>query len=182
MADEKLKEQYKQLIGILQKNTRMAMESFIKAEYQKVSAALLQSKIAKIFPGMICTMYDRQYQLTKWTTWIDIIDFDWTNQKQYVTDVYDCDNFSGSFCSRAAEFFNLNTAGRFSCVVTTATGEKIPHRAVLIAAIDENDEIAFYVFESQNDGWQKVVNCSEIVIQNDYQKAWSYQGNLCEFN
>jgi hypothetical protein len=51
-------------------------------------------------------------------------------------------------------------------MVTTATGEKIAHRAVLIIALDENDELAAYVMESQNDKWVKAVRGQKIIISN----------------
>lgn len=182
MADEKLKANYQQFVELLRKNIEIAVTTFIKPEYQKITSVQMNAAIKKYFPTISVALYDMKYQVAKWSIWQEIMALDWTERKKYITDTFDCDNFSGSFCSRAAEFFNLNTAGRFTCMVTTVTDEKIPHRAVLIIALDENDELAAYVMESQNDRWAKVVPGQEIVIPNDYQVAWRYQGNLTEFN
>ena len=183
LTPEQLKQGYEKLIEILRQNTEQAITTYIKPEYQKITAKQLATLVNKIFPNMPVNLYDNTYLLTKWSTWQTIIKFDWTNKKKYITDMFDCDNFSGSFCARASEFFNLNSAGRFSCQVITKTGEILPHRAVLIAAIDENDEIALYVIESQNDKWVKVrFSNQSILIPNDYEEEWQYRGTLAEFN
>lgn len=178
-----VKEQYQKFVELLRSNTETAVQTFIKPKYQKITGAVLTAKIRELFPGMAINLYDQQYQLMGWESWLQFIDLDWTDRKKYLTDTYDCDNFSGSFCSRAAELLNVNTAGRFTCTIITGTGERIAHRAVLIAAIDENDKLALYVFESQNDKWFKVNSSTDaIVIPNDYGESWRYYGNLTKFN
>jgi hypothetical protein len=182
MTNEKIKENYIKFTELLRTNIEMAVNAYIKPEYQKITSVQMNAVIKTYFPNITIGLYDMKYQVTKWQTWLDIMDFDWTERKKYIGDTFDCDNFSGSFCARASEFFNLNTAGRFTCTVTTATGEVTQHRAVLIIALDENDQLAAYVMESQNDKWVKVVKGQEIVIPNNYQQAWKYVGGLTEFN
>lgn len=169
---------YKSFIEIMWNNILKSYQSLFKLEPKVVTFNDMVNTVHKVFPGIAINLYDEKYAVIRWSSWQDIIFYDWTRKKKYVADTFDCDNFSGSFCARAAEIFNLNTAGRFTCVVTTATGELLPHRAVLIIALDEADNLSCYVYESQNEGWQKVVSPTQTIKIG----SWKYQGNLCEFN
>ena len=43
--------------------------------------------------------------------WKKIIDYDWTDEKKYVSEQYDCDNFAFNFKARVARKFGINSVG-----------------------------------------------------------------------
>jgi hypothetical protein len=173
-----INQNYKSFLTILWNNILTAYQKLFHIQYTVITASEIQTAVRKVFPNLGMGLFDEKYQLAPWTFWLDFIQYDWTEKKKYIADFYDCDNYSGSFCARAAEIFNLNSAGRFSCNVTLPNGNYLPHRAVIIVAVDEVGNVACYVYESQNDGWQKVVTPSQTIKIG----SWTYKGTFCEFN
>ena len=167
---------YLKFVNLLWDNIVKAYGSCFKVKVEMIDYEYMIEVLGTVFPNIQKIMYDQKYAITDWDTWKRIIEFDWTDRKQYVADTYDCDNFSGSFCARAAELFNLNSAGRFTCTVKTSKGQTLPHRAVAIVARDEG-KLKVFIFESQNDGWQEVKVGQPIKI-----KDWEYTANYVEFN
>jgi len=125
--------------------------------------------------GISPILYDEKYHTTNIETWKTIIENDWTNKKEWITDIFDCDNFSGSFCAYCAEIYNLNTAGRFTVeLLNPETNAHIGyHRAVII--IDDKKDC--YLLESQTDEMVKIESGVMPVIG-----KWKYKVNFVEFN
>jgi hypothetical protein len=54
---------------------------------------------------------DGQYRLTDQNNFLNIVSWDWIDSRQYVTDVFDCENYAIAFKSRIDEYFGLNQVG-----------------------------------------------------------------------
>ena len=106
------------------------------------------------FTGVFPVLNDEKYHTTDINTWKTIIKNDWTNKKKYVSDTFDCDNFSNSFCAYCADIYELNTAGRFTVALLDKKGKHVSfHRAVIII----DSKLECYLLESQNDKIVKLV-------------------------
>jgi len=57
------------------------------------------------------TWLDRKYITIPEAEFTKIIDWDWTDNKKYVAEKYDCDNFAFSFKARVDRKFHVNTVG-----------------------------------------------------------------------
>jgi len=119
---------------------------------------------------------DKEHYFTDWETWKQLLEYDWTDKKKYLTDRYDCDNFAGSFCARMAEIYGLNTAGRLYCdVYDKDTGVKInPHVAVLI--IDKDKRV--FLMESQTDNLIEITDPTQRFVIG----RWQYVLRYVRFN
>lgn len=173
---------YENFVYLMWVNIQQAVQKAVDIKYQKISKQKLTEIIRASIPGVSVTCNDEQYQLTDIATWKKIIRFDWTARKKYLTDVFDCDNFSDAFRAHACELYNLNSAGRFSCHVKSDDGKvNTAHRAVIIVALDENDEPAIYAYESENEGLAKITKGQTIRIS-IFGTVWNYSPVLMEFN
>ena len=77
--------------------------------------------------------------------WKKIIDFDWTNEKKYISEQYDCDNFAFNFKARVARKFGVNSVG---LVIDYSGG----HAYNLIVFSDGT----WKIFEPQSDRWPTI--------------------------
>jgi len=95
----------------------------------------------------------------------DIIEFDWTDQKVYVKERYDCDDFALTFKAHLAERFNINSIAwaRSIELKDIETGEHIGwHRANVFLASD-NDVMKLYFLEPQTDKVVEVKDYNELI-------------------
>jgi hypothetical protein len=172
-------EAQKQFINLMWDNLRLAYQRVYPTPKFVISSADLRDYVAIVLPTMPMETNDRIYQIAPWDSWKNIIQFDWTDRKKYISDIYDCDNFSDSFRAHMAEIFELNSAGQFSCAVTSDDKSLVgmPHRAVLIVALDENNKHAVYAYESQTGHFAKVVKGQPIKID-----SWTYTPSYSRWN
>ena len=61
--------------------------------------------------GMDIFALDNKYQVTTQKDMKKIIDWDWTDNKKYVAEKYDCDNFAFSFKAMVDRRFGINNVG-----------------------------------------------------------------------
>lgn len=54
---------------------------------------------------------DGHYRLTDQNNFLNIVSWDWIDSRQYITDVFDCENYAIAFKSRIDEYFALNQVG-----------------------------------------------------------------------
>jgi hypothetical protein len=54
---------------------------------------------------------DGHYRLTDQNNFLNIVSWDWIDSRQYVKDVFDCENYAIAFKSRIDELFSLNQVG-----------------------------------------------------------------------
>ena len=54
---------------------------------------------------------DGRYRLTDQNNFLNIVSWDWLDSRQYVKDVFDCENYAIAFKSRIDELFSLNQVG-----------------------------------------------------------------------
>ena len=74
-----------------------------------ISQALLNKQIMNA--GMSRKNLDSKYWVCSRIDFDAIIKWDWTNDKKYVAEKYDCDNFAFSFKARMDRKFHLNNVG-----------------------------------------------------------------------
>jgi len=128
---------------------------------------------------IIC--HDNKYYLTDWQTWQEIIKIDWTNEKKYLKDRYDCDNFANSFQARMAEIFGLNSAGRFSVAIYDVnTDKKIGYHRASIIICSNNGILRAYAYDpmtGMEDKFCLIEKGKDIIIKN-----WQYLPKFISFN
>ena len=95
--------------------------------------------------GMEIFALDNKYQVTTQKDMKKIIDWDWTDNKKYVAEKYDCDNFAFSFKAMVDKRFGLNGVG---LVIDYSGG----HAYNIVVFQDGSVKI----FEPQSDRWPKV--------------------------
>lgn len=124
------------------------------------------------------TLYDMSFKVTDIKTIKDIIEHDWTDEKEYVSEYYDCDNFANTFAARLAEIYGLNTAGRYSVEIRKPdTEERIGfHRANIVVTM-EKDGLKAWLYEPMKDGLVEIQK-GELPVIGD----WQYKPHMISFN
>ena len=95
--------------------------------------------------GMEIFALDNKYQVTTQKDMKKIIDCDWTDNKKYVAEKYDCDNFAFSFKAMVDRRFGVNNVG---LVIDYSGG----HAYNIIVFNDGSVRL----FEPQTDRWARV--------------------------
>ena len=72
---------------------------------------LVKRDMSKAIGAAKMTWLDNKYVAVPQKEFQKIIDWDWTDNKRYVAEEYDCDNFAFSFKARVARKFHINTVG-----------------------------------------------------------------------
>jgi len=126
--------------------------------------------------------HDELYYVDNWSKWLKAIEIDWTNTHRYLSNQYDCDNFSSSFNARMAEFYGWNTAGRYSIKLYEPGTDKFIgyHRASIIVAKNENSNLVAYAYDpmtGMNDEYTKITQDAITQIKN-----WQYVPRFISFN
>lgn len=122
---------------------------------------------------------DSKYQYVDLDTMKSIIKYDWTDEKKYVSEVFDCDDFAFTFKAHLHERFHLNNVGMARSIkITDAdTGEdKGYHRANVFFA-EDNGELKLYFFEPQTDRFVEITDYREPIKLT----GWNNQLNLLDF-
>ncbi len=132
--------------------------------------------IIKSFTG-ISNIYsaDEKHATTDIDAWKTIIDSDWTDKKKWVEDIFDCDNFAGSFSSYVADIYSLNSCGRVTVELKVpVTGEHVGyHRACIIV----DSKLNCWLLESQTDKMVQIEMGKSPIIDN-----WEYRFISVEIN
>ncbi len=97
---------------------------------------------------------DKKYYTVDWQTWLAIIKWDWVNEKKWLSDKWDCDNFANYFSSRVAYLFHLNSCGSVSGNIKDANTDEMigPHRFNMIVTNDWE----LYLYEPMIDFYCKI--------------------------
>jgi hypothetical protein len=85
---------------------------------------------------------DEEYYTTDMDSLKRIIDWDWTDTRKYITDMFDCDKFAFYFKSRMAIDFGINAVG---VILDYSAG----HAYNLL--IIKDSSIKWYLYEPQDD-------------------------------
>ena len=105
-----------------------------------------QYEIAKAMGGVKnITWLDSKYVAIPKAEFQKIIDWDWTDNKTYIAEKYDCENFSFSFKARVDRRFYINTVG---LVIDYEAGHA--YNVIIFA------NGSMKIFEPQSDGWPKI--------------------------
>ena len=105
---------------------------------------MLKRDVSKAIGGAKMTWLDNKYVAVSEKEFQKIIDWDWTDNKKYVDEKYDCDNFAFSFKARVDRKFHINTVG---LVIDYDGG----HAYNIIIFSNGTSKI----FEPQSDSWPK---------------------------
>ena len=95
--------------------------------------------------GMDIFALDNKYLVTSQKDMKKIIDWDWTDNKKYVKERYDCDNFAFSFKAMVDKRFGVNNVG---LVIDYSGG----HAYNIMVFSDGSVRL----FEPQNDKWARI--------------------------
>ena len=101
--------------------------------------------VSKAIGGAKMTWLAQKYIAVPQKEFQKIIDWDWTDNKKYIAEKYDCDNFAFSFKARVDRRFHVNTVG---LVIDYDAG----HAYNIIVFADGTSKI----FEPQSDSWPKM--------------------------
>jgi len=109
---------------------------------------------------------DETYYYTDLKTIKDILKYDLTDEREYESEKYDCDDFAATVYSKFRYIFELNTMGmaRGIKIVDNTTGKTIGwHRANVFVAWDNSLKV--YYLEPQTDYITELTG-KEVVIGN----------------
>jgi len=84
---------------------------FVRGAISKTILSWQYSGKLSLSSKMEIKAIDNKYWTCSEKDWKKIIEFDWTDEKKYVTEQYDCDNFAFNFKARVARKFGLNSVG-----------------------------------------------------------------------
>jgi hypothetical protein len=172
---------YANLIGDLAKWQRNIARRIVKPDPIIKTKKEIQDFLAEFDLGVKPVFYDNNFAVDKWSKWEKAIEIDWTNTNKYIDDLYDCDDFSDNFNVRMSEYYGWNTAGRLSVALYDPKTNKLIgyHRANLIVALDEKDQLVLYGYdplENLNDAFVKMKKGENMRIQN-----WMYDPTFIAF-
>ena len=145
-----------------------------KIEYSASQILTTIANYTKLPAGKIYSA-DTKHNTTDIDTWKLIIDNDWINKKEYISEIFDCDNYAGSFSSHVADIYILNSAARVTVELRNPTTDAHIgyHRACLIV----DDKLDCWLLETQTDKMIKIVPGVYPVIDN-----WKYIFNYVDIN
>jgi len=169
---QKIQQFKRKLAKILIRNGLQFLKGSFDIKTQVFDKKTIKETIKKCqIPSMwLC---DEKYYLTDWQTWQKIIEWDWLDEKEYLKDIRDCDNFAYAFSSRMSNWFGLNSAGRCSGWIYSArTGEKLGAHAFNLILAVENNKIVPYLFEPMTDKWSIWKNQNTAIDNWQYQIKW----------
>jgi hypothetical protein len=86
---------------------------------------------------------DGIYYAADLDTFNKIIEWDWTDTRKYITDVFDCDKFAMYFKSRMAIDFHINAIG---VILDYSAGH-----AYNLIIVKDSQGVRWYLYEPQND-------------------------------
>jgi hypothetical protein len=87
---------------------------------------------------------DGTYYSTDMNTFKKIVEWDWTDTRKYIADVFDCDKFAMYFKARMAIDFGINAVG---VILDYSAG----HAYNLVILRDPRGVVNYYLYEPQND-------------------------------
>jgi hypothetical protein len=105
---------------------------------------MTQVEVSRAIGAAKKTWLDNKYVAVSQKEFQKIIDWDWTDNKKYIAEKYDCDNFAFSFKARVDRKFHVNTVG---LVIDYEGG----HAYNIVVFSDGTSKI----FEPQSDSWPK---------------------------
>ena len=114
----------------------------VRSAINKKIVALKNSGEMTSISNMEIKALDTKFWTCNEADWKKIIAYDWTDEKKYVTEQYDCDNFAFNFKARVARKFGVNSVG---LVIDYSGG----HAYNLIVFSDGT----WKIFEPQSDRW-----------------------------
>jgi len=106
-------------------------------------------------PTSSISLADEKYHIVGWDKWLQIMEFDLIDQQQYLTDVFDCENFALAYSSLAAMNYRLNSCGvAFGNIYDPTTNKLLfRHGFNFVIIYDFNGEMKCYIYEPQTDEW-----------------------------
>jgi hypothetical protein len=109
---------------------------------------------------------DGKFYLVSIDDWRNFNEFDWTKEKIYVTDKFDCDNYAFTFAAHISELFDITVGTCYGKVYNKDTGKYIDLHYWNVVITKELDGLHLYFYEPMNGGFAEVIDKSRIVIGN----------------
>jgi len=110
---------------------------------------------------------DGKFYVIKIDDWKNFIEFDWTKEKKYVAEKFDCDNFAHTFASHISELFDITVGTCYGKVYNKNTGKYINlHYWNVIITKEIDNQLHLYFYEPMNGLFSEVLNRSKIVVGN----------------
>jgi len=119
--------------------------------------------IKKILP-IETASFDLYAYLVPTQVWKDWIEFDWTREKKYLEDVFDCDDFAHAFGTHASEILDITVFRVYGLVHNKNTGKKIGYHYWNAAVSQDPDGKHLYFIEPQNGIMTEVLGQKEIIM------------------
>lgn len=144
-------EKFNTLIEVLQRLERNLDEkskSKPSVTIEQKGAAFIVDALAKLpnyRDGMFHLHLDSRYWVCGKEDFLKIVKWDWTNEKRYIQNQYDCENFAFYFKASVNRHFGLNNVG---FVLDTSSA----HAYNIVVFSNGTAEI----FEPQNDSWPRI--------------------------
>lgn len=116
------------------------------------------------------SLSDLKYHIAPWVDWQKIINAEWVNEREYIADTFDCDNYSFYFAANVAYLFNLNSAGvAYGSIYEKDTGKYINRHAfnMIVAFLD--GKLGLFAYEPKKDYSCQVIKGQPIIMGN-----WRY--------
>ena len=117
------------------------------------------------------SLKDRKFYLIDWETWKQFIKIDWIEEKKYIEDRFDCDNFAQTFSAHASELFDISVATCYGKVYHKNNNQFIDYHEWSVIITKEIDGAKhLYFYEPMNDQSVEVLDKNNITIAN-----WRYE-------
>jgi len=131
----------------------------------------MQSFLNTKLPGVLQGMLDSNYYLVDIATWKTMISFDWVHLKKYLTDKFDCDNYSFAFATHISELYDISVSTCYGQALDKNTHNLIGwHYWNTIITQESDGTKHLWFFEPQNSNLVEVVGQQDIVMGN-----WVYK-------
>lgn len=168
------KEIYKKLgASLTQSGHKFLRKSFdLDGKKKEVDARKVRDDIRES-TGMAADkiwLADRKYHTIGWEDWKGLIKWDWIDEREYLNEIFDCDNFAHVFSGHMMEIYVLNTAG-IGMHIHLVDPEDESHIGYHRANVIYTKEGDLYLYEPMTDEFTKMESTSPVIGD------WQYDFN-----
>ena len=140
---------------------------------KKYNANLIEIPLLEDFKVPSVSTSDRTYWLQSWEVWQTLIAHDWIDKKEYMSELFDCDNFAFWFASRMAGIYHLNSAMVCYGATYNLDGAKRSGHAFNIIPVWTDHDLEWYVYEPITDWYTKWEPGEKIIMHDiEYRITW----------
>ncbi len=155
---------------------------FIKKAYKLSPKVFTRTEVLNFLsqetgiPTSSISLADEKYYVESWAKWEKILDYDLVDKQQYLSDRFDCDNFSFAYSALATLNYNLNSCGvGFGNIYDSDTKTYMFRHAFNLIITHDNGVLKLNLYEPQTDEfalWQKGNNNILPILGWEYRPDW----------